>query len=66
MYKDVLRALTGVDIFPVFAFVIFFAFFLGLLIYVVRMKKSEVNLMASMPLQEDEPVIPRSTTNSQS
>ena len=66
MYKDVLRALTGVDVFPVFAFVIFFAFFLGLLVYVVRMKKTEVHRLASIPLQETEPVDPRPTLNSQS
>lgn len=61
MYKDVLRALSGIEILPVLAFVIFFAFFLGLLVYVARLKKGEVQEMAAIPLQEQEPIHPRTS-----
>lgn len=56
MYKNVLEGITGIDIYPVISFVIFFAFFLGLLLYVVLSDKNHFKAMAGMPLQnENEP-----------
>ncbi|GAB4409789.1 MAG: hypothetical protein OHK0039_13670 [Bacteroidia bacterium] len=53
MYKDVLRSIDGVSLFPVIAIVIFLIFFVLLLIYVIRMDKKEVSSLASIPLDED-------------
>ncbi|MEO0583095.1 MAG: cbb3-type cytochrome c oxidase N-terminal domain-containing protein, partial [Bacteroidota bacterium] len=55
--KEVLRSIDGIDLFPVIAIAIFFTFFVLLLIYVMRLKKEEVQHMASIPL-EDEPSCP--------
>lgn len=50
MYKEVLRSISGAELFPVIAIIIFFVFFVLLLIYVVRMDKKEVDEMAAIPL----------------
>lgn len=55
MYKDVLRSITDIDIFPVIAFTIFMVFFIGLFVYVFRLDKQEVNKMAAMPLEDQIP-----------
>ena len=56
MYKNVLEGIVGINIYPVISFVIFFAFFLGLLLYVVLSDKKHLLAMAEMPLQnENEP-----------
>ena len=56
MYKNVLQSITGIDIYPVISFVIFFAFFIGLLLYVVLSDKKHLTAMAELPLQnENEP-----------
>lgn len=42
----------GIEIFPLVSFLIFFLFFVGLLYYVMRMKKGHVDLMSQIPLSE--------------
>ncbi len=67
MYKDVLRSIADISIFPVIAFILFFSFFILLLIYVVRMDKKEVNMLAALPLQQDDEdvVFPHTLTDHQ-
>ena len=56
MYKNVLQSITGIEIFPLISFVIFFVFFLGLLLYVVLSDKKHFASMSELPLQnENEP-----------
>jgi cytochrome c oxidase cbb3-type subunit IV len=55
MYKDVLTRMEGVDLFPLIALVIFFTFFVLLITWVVRLKRSYVDSMSNMPLDEEEP-----------
>jgi hypothetical protein len=52
MYKDVLRSMEGVELFPVIAILIFIAFFIVLLVYVIRLDKREVRQMAAIPLED--------------
>lgn len=55
MYKDVLRSIEGIDIFPVIGFLIFFTFFLAWSLYAFKMKKETVSEISSLPLDlEDE------------
>ncbi len=50
MYKEVLRSIEGVGIYPVISLVIFGSFFVGMLTYVVSMRKAHVNKMKNIPL----------------
>ncbi len=56
MYKDVLRSIDDISLFPVIAILIFFVFFILLGIRVVKMDKKHVNKMAGLPLEEEENV----------
>ena len=52
MYKDVLRSIGNAEIFPVVAICVFIVFFIGLIIYVVKMDKGRVDELAALPLND--------------
>ncbi|SHO64142.1 cytochrome C oxidase Cbb3 [Algoriphagus zhangzhouensis] len=54
MYKDVLRSIENIDIYPVVSLLIFVLFFLGVAIWVIRMPKDLVDHMKSLPMENDE------------
>ncbi|AIZ62526.1 hypothetical protein PK28_00320 [Hymenobacter sp. DG25B] len=54
MYKNVLESITGIEIYPLISFVIFFLFFLGLLIWVVIANRQHLHTMSLMPLLGDD------------
>jgi cytochrome c oxidase cbb3-type subunit IV len=54
MYKNVLQSIDNIAIWPVISFVIFFAFFLGLLLWVFMVDKKFIDHMKSMPIDETE------------
>lgn len=54
MYKDVLRSITDIEIFPVISLTIFMVFFAGLIVFVLRMSKSHIQHMEELPCQSDE------------
>jgi len=53
MYKDVLRAIEGIDIFPVISLILFFSFFIGLIYYVMKTDKEKWDRAAQLPLHSD-------------
>jgi cbb3-type cytochrome oxidase subunit 3 len=52
MHKEVLSSIDGVSLFPVIAILVFFVFFIALLIYVIRMDKTKIDEMASLPIND--------------
>ena len=52
MYKDVLRSIEGIGIYPVISFVIFFAFFIVVFMYIMTVNKEMVSKMSNLPLGE--------------
>ncbi len=54
MYKNVLQAIDGIEIYPLISFTIFFLFFLGLLIYVALMDKKYVSSMSSFAFADED------------
>ena len=52
MYKNVLESINGVDIYPVISLIIFFLFFLGVLIWVMKADKSYISKMGNLPLEK--------------
>jgi len=52
MYKNVLRSIDNIDIFPVIGLAIFMGFFCAWLFYVWTMKKDHVEKMGNMPLED--------------
>lgn len=54
MFKDVLRSIENIEIYPVLSLLIFVLFFLGVAIWVIRMPKDLVDHMKSLPMENDE------------
>ena len=52
--KHNLTSIDGVEIFPILSLLIFVMFFLFVITYVVRMKKSRINELSNIPLEDDE------------
>ena len=50
MVEKVLNNIGGVGIFGVISICLFFAFFIGMLIWVARLKKTYLNSMRNLPL----------------
>jgi cbb3-type cytochrome oxidase subunit 3 len=53
MYKEVLRSIDNIAIWPVISFVIFFVFFICLLWYVFSADKKFIAHMSNMPIEDD-------------
>jgi cytochrome c oxidase cbb3-type subunit 4 len=49
-----LDTIVGIEIYPLISFVIFFSFFIGLLAWVILMKKSYVLELEQLPLTDNE------------
>ncbi|MCO6357755.1 hypothetical protein BXY85_0683 [Roseivirga pacifica] len=55
MFKHYFEQVHNVEIWPIISLSIFFVFFVGLLVYVLRIKKDHISHMSAMPLNEDDP-----------
>ncbi len=50
MYKEVLSQIENISIYPVFSFVMFFAFFTMIAVWVIRSKKKDFEEISRIPL----------------
>lgn len=57
MYKELLRAIPGIGIFPVISLCVFLAVFGLSVAYALRLDRSRISRMSHLPL-EDSPVEP--------
>ncbi|MBI3135716.1 MAG: cbb3-type cytochrome c oxidase subunit 3 [Bacteroidetes bacterium] len=51
--KGNLTSIDGIEIFPIISLVIFFSFFVGLGIYVLRTDRKKIEELKQMPLDEE-------------
>ena len=54
MYSDILRRITGIEVFPVISLVIFVAVFTGALVWTMRLDATRIQRVARLPLDDDE------------
>lgn len=54
MYKNVLRAIEDIGIYPTISLVLFFTFFVGLIIYLIVKGKKHWEDAAQLPLEDDD------------
>lgn len=54
MYKNVLRAIEDIGIYPSISLILFFTFFVGLVIYLIVKGKKHWEDAARLPLEDDE------------
>jgi cbb3-type cytochrome oxidase subunit 3 len=53
MISKVLSSIAGIEIFPIISFLLFFSFFIGMLVVVLRMNKKHIDKMRNLPLEGD-------------
>ncbi|HWR94256.1 MAG TPA: hypothetical protein VN192_03555 [Flavobacterium sp.] len=51
--KHNMETIAGVSIYPVMSLLIFFAFFVGLTIWVLSYKKEKINELSQIPLNDN-------------
>ncbi len=54
MYKEVLRSIEGIGIFPAISLILFLMFFIGLVIYLIKKGEKHWENAARLPLESDE------------
>lgn len=54
MYKEVLRSIEGIGLFPSISLILFFGFFIGLIYYLTKKGKSHFDDAARLPLESDD------------
>jgi len=52
MYKDVLRSIASVELFPIVGILIFMGFFVIISIYALKMSKKEVSQLENIPFED--------------
>lgn len=55
MIRQTLESITGVSIYPVFSFVLFFTFFALMLLWVFSRKKEDIDTLSKLPLDDNQP-----------
>ena len=51
--KHHLDTIAGVEIYPIFSLILFFAIFTIMIIYVFKMSKSRISEISNLPLEND-------------
>lgn len=52
MFDQILTSIEGIAVYPVFSLAIFFLFFVGLTIWVLRVDKKYTDKMSEIPLEK--------------
>lgn len=55
MFKHYFEQVEGIGLLPSISLAIFFLFFIGLIIWVVKADKNYIKSMESLPLSDDKP-----------
>jgi len=58
MYKETLRAIAGIGLFPAVSLVLFFVMFSIMLVRVIRMDRADTEHLAGLPLDGAEGLLP--------
>lgn len=54
MFKDAVRNVEGLGLYPTISFVIFFLFFIGLMFYVYGFTKKHTDMMGHLPFEDND------------
>ncbi len=53
MYKQVLQSITGIEVYPVIALIMFFLFFLLIVGWIFTLNKKYISRMENIPLDDN-------------
>lgn len=51
--KGHMTSIDGIEIFPIISLIIFVAFFVGVIVYLIKADNKKINELKQMPLDED-------------
>lgn len=54
MFNNYLESIEGVGIYPIISLLVFFMFFVVMIVWLMRVDKSYIKKMSSMPLDNEE------------
>lgn len=54
MYKEVLRSIENIEIYPILSLLIFLLFFIGVFVWVFKLPKELVEHMKSLPMEKND------------
>lgn len=49
-----MEGISGIEIFPMISFLIFFSFFVLMLIYVIKADRKRMNILSNLPLENNQ------------
>ena len=52
MYKEILRSIENIEIYPIISLLLFMGFFLGMFLWVVFVPKGYIEHMKSLPIKD--------------
>jgi cytochrome c oxidase cbb3-type subunit IV len=52
MYKDILRSIAGIEVYPVISLIVFVTFFTAVLVWAGRMSRGQIDHLSHLPLDE--------------
>lgn len=52
MYKDVLRTIENIEIWPMISLILFFLFFIGVVVYLLTVDKNFIKKMKELPMDD--------------
>lgn len=53
MYKEVLRSIENIEIYPIISLLIFVLFFLCVFLWAMKLPKEHIDYMKSMPMDDE-------------
>ena len=59
MYKEILRSIENIEIYPILSLIIFLLFFVGMFVWVVKAPKDHIKHMESLPLDDNNAMTPK-------
>ncbi len=54
LVRNILEGVAGLEIYPIIGILVFLAFFVGVVVWVLRMKKNKVDAYSRIPLDDDD------------
>ncbi len=54
MFSNYLSSIKDIEIFPIISLIIFFAIFIGLIVWIFKMDKGFIKKMSNLPLEEND------------
>jgi len=62
MYKEVLRTIAGIEVFPLLSLFVFLTVFVVMLVWVVSLDQARLSRYANLPLEEEPDTTPDVST----